>query len=64
MSTEPHPTAASNGSKTALTHVRVFDGGRLREPATIVIDGDVIGSDPADAPGDRRRWWRAAAGVD
>jgi imidazolonepropionase-like amidohydrolase len=35
--------------KIALTNVRVFDGGRLLEPATVVIDGDRIGSDPAGA---------------
>jgi hypothetical protein len=33
--------------KIALTNVRVFDGERLLEPATVVIDGDRIGSDPA-----------------
>jgi imidazolonepropionase-like amidohydrolase len=35
--------------KIALANVRVFDGERLLEPATIVIDGDRIGSDPAGA---------------
>jgi imidazolonepropionase-like amidohydrolase len=35
--------------KIALTNVRVFDGERLLEPATVVIDGDRIGSDPAGA---------------
>ncbi|WP_254873746.1 hypothetical protein [Streptomyces sp. CAI-21] len=34
---------------TALTHVRVFDGERLREPGTVVIDGPLIGTDPAGA---------------
>jgi imidazolonepropionase-like amidohydrolase len=33
----------------ALTNVRVFDGERLLEPATVVIDGDRIGRDPAGA---------------
>jgi imidazolonepropionase-like amidohydrolase len=31
--------------KIALTNVRVFDGERLLEPSTVVIDGDRIGSD-------------------
>jgi imidazolonepropionase-like amidohydrolase len=35
--------------KVALTNVRVFDGERLLEPATVVIDGDRIGRDPAGA---------------
>jgi imidazolonepropionase-like amidohydrolase len=35
--------------KTALTNVRVFDGGALTEPVTIVIDDAVIGTDPAGA---------------
>jgi imidazolonepropionase-like amidohydrolase len=35
--------------KIALTNVRVFDGERLGEPATVVIDGDRIGDDPAGA---------------
>ena len=35
--------------KFALTNVRVFDGERLLEPGTVVIDGDRIGTDPAGA---------------
>jgi len=35
--------------KIALTNVRVFDGRGLLEPATVVIDGDRIGTDPAGA---------------
>ena len=35
--------------KFALTNVRVFDGERLLEPATVVIDGDRIGGDQAGA---------------
>jgi imidazolonepropionase-like amidohydrolase len=35
--------------KIALTNVRVFDGERLGEPATVVIDGRRIGTDPAGA---------------
>ncbi|MGH3210432.1 MAG: amidohydrolase family protein [Trebonia sp.] len=36
-------------NKIALTNVRVFDGERLLEPATVVIDGDRIGDDPVGA---------------
>ncbi|MFC7471733.1 hypothetical protein ACFQVA_35755 [Actinomadura keratinilytica] len=50
---EPRTTAST---VTALTHVRVLDGERLREPATVVIDGPLIGTDPA-APGS----WAARA---
>jgi imidazolonepropionase-like amidohydrolase len=35
--------------KIALTNVRVFGGDGLLEPATVVIDGDRIGTDPAGA---------------
>lgn len=35
--------------KIALTNVRVFDGERLLDPATVVIDGDRIGVDQAGA---------------
>jgi imidazolonepropionase-like amidohydrolase len=35
--------------KIALTNVRVFDGERLSEPATVVIDGTHIGGDLAGA---------------
>jgi imidazolonepropionase-like amidohydrolase len=35
--------------KVALTNVRVFDGERLLEPSTVVIDGMRIGRDPAGA---------------
>jgi imidazolonepropionase-like amidohydrolase len=35
--------------KIALTNVRVFDGERLGEPSTVVIDGNRIGGDPAGA---------------
>jgi imidazolonepropionase-like amidohydrolase len=34
-------------SKTALKNVRVFDGWRIREPSTVVIDGDSITFDPS-----------------
>ncbi|WP_328604358.1 amidohydrolase family protein [Amycolatopsis sp. NBC_00345] len=36
-------------TKTALTGVRVFDGHQLTDPRTVVIDGTVIGTDPAGA---------------
>src|SRR3984957_17071399 len=35
--------------KVALTNVRVFDGERLLEPSTVVIDGMSIGSEPSGA---------------
>lgn len=36
-------------TKTALTGVRVFDGARLTEPTTVVLDGPLIGADPVGA---------------
>jgi imidazolonepropionase-like amidohydrolase len=36
-------------NRTAVTNVRVFDGTGLSGPRTVVIDGDVIGDDPAGA---------------
>ena len=35
--------------KTALTNVRVFDGTKVCEPSTVVIDGDLIGHDATGA---------------
>ncbi len=35
--------------RIALTRVRVFDGRRLTEPAAVVLDGPVIGTDPSGA---------------
>ena len=35
--------------KTALTNVRVFDGQVIREPSTVVIDGELIGTDSEGA---------------
>jgi imidazolonepropionase-like amidohydrolase len=48
MTPAPPGTGARTG-KTALINVRVFDGTALSEPATIVIEGGVIGTDPAGA---------------
>ncbi|MFB9930168.1 amidohydrolase family protein [Amycolatopsis halotolerans] len=36
-------------AKTALRNARVFDGRGLSEPRTVVIDGPVLGTDPAGA---------------
>ncbi|KAG2180310.1 hypothetical protein INT44_003312 [Umbelopsis vinacea] len=36
-------------TKIALTNVRVFDGEKILDPTTIVIDGEIIGSDPTGA---------------
>ncbi len=46
MSIEANFITASDGSKTVLTRARVFDGQRLREPDTVVIDGEMIAIDP------------------
>jgi imidazolonepropionase-like amidohydrolase len=48
-STSPGAPPAGGPGKTALTNVRVFDGQQLRAPATVVIEGDRIGADPAGA---------------
>jgi imidazolonepropionase-like amidohydrolase len=42
-------TTRQSAGRTALTGVRVFDGRQLSEPRTVVIDGPVIGTDPAGA---------------
>ncbi len=42
-------SAAETPSRTAVTNVRIFDGHRVGEPVTVVIDGAVIGTDPAGA---------------
>ncbi|MCJ1247083.1 hypothetical protein MMC30_004294 [Trapelia coarctata] len=36
-------------TKIALTNVRVFDGACMREPSTVVIEGNVIGDDATGA---------------
>ena len=36
-------------TKFALTNARVFDGHSIREPSTVIIDGDRIGIDSTDA---------------
>ena len=50
--------------KFALTNVRVFDGERLLEPSTVVIDGDRIGTRPGGRRDGRRRRPGAAARPD
>src|SRR4051812_43721197 len=35
--------------RTAITDVRVFDGVRLLDPGTVVVDGDRIGTDATGA---------------
>ncbi|MGW2665790.1 amidohydrolase family protein [Nocardia tengchongensis] len=42
-------TSSSSTVRTALDHVRVFDGRALTEPTTVVIDGAVIGADDTGA---------------
>ncbi|MFB7908276.1 amidohydrolase family protein [Kitasatospora sp. NPDC056076] len=44
-------TAPVPAPRTALHRVRVFDGYRLSEPRTVVLEGPVIGTDPAGAQG-------------
>jgi imidazolonepropionase-like amidohydrolase len=41
--------SAAESGRVALADVRVFDGRVLSEPATVVIDGGLIGTDPAGA---------------
>lgn len=43
------PPSKDNPRKTAITNVRVFEGGSLSEPKTVVIEGGVIGSNVDDA---------------
>jgi imidazolonepropionase-like amidohydrolase len=49
MATTTSTATGPADGRTALTGVRVFDGQRLTEPRTIVIDGAVIGSDSSGA---------------
>ncbi len=49
MSTSPDEHAIDRREKVALRDVRVFDGHRLAEPSTVVIDGGVIGTDSTGA---------------
>ena len=39
----------SSSTKIALTNVRVFDGERMGEPGTVIIDGTRIGDNATDA---------------
>ncbi|PVI01712.1 hypothetical protein DM02DRAFT_641687 [Periconia macrospinosa] len=39
----------TNYEKIALDNVRVFDGSCIQPPSTVIIDGPLIGSDPAGA---------------
>ena len=39
----------SGKSRFALTNVRIFDGNRICEPSTVIIDGDKIGIDATEA---------------
>ncbi|WP_125612265.1 amidohydrolase family protein [Specibacter cremeus] len=49
MRTDPSSAAGTRLKKIALSGVRVFDGRRLSGQRTVVIDGAVIGTDPAGA---------------
>ena len=43
------PTPSPSSDRTVLTGVRVFDGNRLTEPTTVVLDGPVVGPIGRDA---------------
>ncbi|MEV5942072.1 amidohydrolase family protein [Streptomyces sp. NPDC051994] len=49
LSPQPAPGDDTPATRTALTNVRVFDGHRVRDPSTVVIDGALIGDDRAGA---------------
>ncbi|MFI9508501.1 amidohydrolase family protein [Nocardia sp. NPDC052566] len=49
MSTTPSYADPRTVHKLLLTNVRVFDGHRLVEPDTVVIDNGLIGTDPGGA---------------
>ncbi|KND87617.1 Adenine deaminase [Tolypocladium ophioglossoides CBS 100239] len=49
LSSNPALGAAAKSQKVAITNVRVFDGERLSEPTTVVIEGGLIGSNPDGA---------------
>ena len=48
-STEPAPANSPQQGRIAITNVRVFDGQRLGEPSTVVVDGGLIGEDARGA---------------
>ena len=50
MSDSRDGARTARSEKIALTNVRVFDGRELRGPATVVIEGGVVGNDSAGAP--------------
>jgi imidazolonepropionase-like amidohydrolase len=49
MSDSRDGARTARSERIALTNVRVFDGRELREPATVVIEGGVVGNDSAGA---------------
>ena len=48
MQQDAPPSGMAKNEKIALTNVRLFDGQRVCEPGTIIIDGPVIGTDATD----------------
>ena len=49
MSNSYGGAGTDRSEKIALTNVRVFDGRELRGPTTVIIEGGIVGSDPAGA---------------
>jgi imidazolonepropionase-like amidohydrolase len=49
MSNSHGGAGTARSEKIALTNVRVFDGRELRGPTTVVIEGGILGNDPAGA---------------
>ena len=49
MNSIASPAYTARLEKIALTNVRVFDGRELRGPTTVVIEGGIVGDDPAGA---------------
>jgi imidazolonepropionase-like amidohydrolase len=49
MSNSYGGAGTDRSEKIALTNVRVFDGRELRGPTTVIIEGAMVGSDPAGA---------------
>src|SRR5277367_6715842 len=49
MSNSYGGAGTDRSEKIALTNVRVFDGRELRGPTTVIIEGGIVGNDPAGA---------------
>ena len=49
MSNSYGGAGTDRSEKIALTNVRVFDGRELRGPTTVIIEGGIVGNEPAGA---------------